>query len=423
MAFTMRCLHVSAAYWPVLGGAEVYLQGLSERLVAAGHAVTVATTNAASVEYLLSGKGERVSATCENLGGVSVLRFPVRHLPLSPYSYQALRRLTSEVSRSAFRSSSLPQRWGKYMPWVPSLGQALDQCPGRFDLVHGVNLSYESLPLVALRHARRTGVPFLFTPFLHIGEKAGGAVYRYCTMAHQLELFRGSTKIIVQTDREREVVLRMGIETGKIEKVGAAVDLRHVQGGDGQRFKHKHGIDNPLAVFVGRISYDKGAIHLVQAMQRLWDQGKEVDLALAGQVGGRFAAYYRRLPSTIRQRVKLLGPIEEEEKRDLLDAAEMLVLPSRVDSFGIVFLEAWAYRKPVIGAAAGGVPEVITEGEDGLLVPFGDVGALCQQIAALLDDEPMRRRLGEAGYRKVSKLYTWDVVFRKLEDIYRRATG
>lgn len=419
----MRCLHVSAAYWPVVGGAEVYLQGLSERLVQAGHAVTVATTNAASVEYLLSGKGERVNEAYETCGGVSVLRFPVRHLPLSPFSYQVLRRLTSEVSRSPFRRSSLPERWGRYMPWVPSLEPALGQCNGRFDVVHGVNLSYESLPLVALRHARKTGVPFLFTPFLHLGEKVGGAVYRYCTMAHQLELFRGSTKIIVQTDREKEVLLTMGIEGSKIEKVGAAVDLRQIQGGDGQRFKQEHGIERPLAVYVGRVGYDKGAIHLVQAMQRLWDQGKEVDVALAGRVGRRFAGYYRSLPSSIRERVKLLGSVSEDEKKDLLDAAEMLLLPSRVDSFGIVFLEAWAYKKPVIGAAAGGVPEVIAEGEDGLLVPFGDVGALCERIAALLDDESLRRRLGEAGYRKLSKLYTWDVVFSKLEDIYRRSAG
>jgi glycogen(starch) synthase len=419
----MRCLHVSAAYWPVLGGAEAYLQGLSERLVEAGHTVTVATTNAASVEYLLSDKGDRVSATSETRNGVSILRFPVRHLPFSPYSYQALRRLTSEVSRFPFRSSSLPARWGRYMPWVPSLETALGGCNGTFDLVHGVNLSYESLPLAALGYARKTGVPFLFTPLLHIGEKVGGAVYRYCTMAHQVELFRRSTKIIVQTDKERDVLLGIGIEGSKIEKVGVAVDLRQIQGGDGQRFKKEHGIDKPLAVFVGRVSYDKGAIHLVQAMQQLWEQGKEVDLVLAGSVGGRFAGFYASLPYGIRERVKLLGPVKEEEKRDLLDAAEMLVLPSRVDSFGIVFLEAWAYKKPVIGAAAGGVPDVIAEGEDGFLVPFGDVGRLSQRMTTLLDDEPRRRRLGEAGYRKLSKFYTWDVIFSKLEDIYRRSTG
>jgi len=419
----MRCLHVSAAYWPVLGGAEAYLQGLSERLVAAGHAVTVATTNAASVEYLLSGKGERVNAPRETHSGVSILRFPVRHLPFSPYSYQFLRRLTSEVSRIPVCSSYVPVRWGRYMPWVPSLETALSGCNGTFDLVHGVNLSYESLPLTALRHAQKTGSPFLFTPLLHIGEKVGGTVYRYCTMAHQLELFRGSTKIIVQTDKERDVLLRIGIEGSKIEKVGVAVDLRQIQGGHGRRFKKEHGIDKPLVAFVGRVSYDKGAIHLVQAMRQLWDQGKEADLVLAGSVAGRFAGYYGSLPSSTRQRVKLLGPVSEDEKKDLLDAAEMLVLPSRVDSFGIVFLEAWAYKKPVIGAAAGGVPEVIAEGEDGLLVPFGDVGALSQRIATLLDDEPMRRELGEAGHRKLSQFYTWDVIFRKLEDIYRRLAG
>jgi glycosyltransferase involved in cell wall biosynthesis len=94
-----------------------------------------------------------------------------------------------------------------------------------------------------------------------------------------------------------------------------------------------------------------------------------------------------------------------------------------VDSFGLVFLEAWAYRKPVIGAAAGGIPEVISEGSDGFLVPFGDVKRLAHHIATLLDDKALAQRMGEEGYRKVRRFYTWNVIFPRLEGIYLRLVG
>lgn len=418
----MQALHVSAGYWPLIGGAEAYLQRLSERLVEAGHSVTVLTTDAACAEYLLSPKGGRVDRPSEIHNGVSVHRFPVRHFPFSPYSYQVLRRSAVELSRLPIDVTPLHLRWGRYMPWVPSLETALGEWKDRFDLVHGVNLSYESLPLTALCHAEKIGVPFLFTPFLHLGARGRDPVYRYCTMAHQLELLRRSTKIIVQTDRERDALIGIGIEGRKIEKVGMAVDLKETQGGDGRRFKQKYGIDNPLVAFIGRVSYDKGAVHLVEAMRQLWDRGRQVDLVLAGPLMGRFAGYYRSLPSIVQERLRLLGPVREE-KRDLLDAAEMLVLPSRVDSFGLVFLEAWACRKPVIGAAAGGIPEVISEGSDGFLVPFGDVKSLAHRIATLLDDRALAQGMGEEGHRKVIRFYTWDVIFPRLEEICLRLVG
>jgi len=419
----MRALHISAAYWPFIGGAEVYLQRLSERLVEAGHSVTVLTTDAACAEYLLSAKGERVEKPSVIHNGVSIFRFPVRHLPFSPFSYQVLRRSTRELSRLPTDMTSLALRWGRYMPWVPSLEMALDEGREEPHLVHGVNLSYESLPLTALGHAERIGVPFLFTPFLHVGERGRGPVYRYCTMAHQLELFRRSTKIVVQTEREKDALVGVGIEGQRIEKVGMAIDLKAIQGGDGRRFREKYSIDNPLVAFVGRVSYDKGATHLVEAMRRLWDRGREIDLVLTGLVAESFVNYSRSLPSNVEGRVRLLGRIPEGEKRDLLDAAEMLVLPSRVDSFGLVFLEAWAYRKPVIGAAAGGIPEVISDGSDGFLVPFGGVKGLAQRIAMLLDDKALARQMGEEGYRKLTRFYTWDVIFPRLEEIYLRLVG
>jgi glycosyltransferase involved in cell wall biosynthesis len=112
-----------------------------------------------------------------------------------------------------------------------------------------------------------------------------------------------------------------------------------------------------------------------------------------------------------------LGFISDEEKRDLLDAGDVLVMPSRTDSFGIVYLEAWVYRKPVIGALAGGVPEVIHDGEDGYVVPFGDVRRLAEAIGTLLSDRALALQFGSRGFHKASA-HTWDSKYAAIRTIY-----
>jgi len=98
----------------------------------------------------------------------------------------------------------------------------------------------------------------------------------------------------------------------------------------------------------------------------------------------------------------------------------MLVLPSRVDAFGMVFLEAWAHGKPVIGARAGGIPGLIDDGVDGLLVPWGDAEALAQGVRDLLSDPSLAEQLGAAGRRKTSCHYTWEAVGAQVNRIYEQ---
>jgi glycosyltransferase involved in cell wall biosynthesis len=93
---------------------------------------------------------------------------------------------------------------------------------------------------------------------------------------------------------------------------------------------------------------------------------------------------------------------------DFYAALDIFSMPSRTDSFGIVFLEAWANAKPVVAAAAGGVVEVVRHDQNGLLVPFGDVARLAEAIGRLLVDRATARRLGEAGHALVTRGYTWD---------------
>jgi glycosyltransferase involved in cell wall biosynthesis len=96
-----------------------------------------------------------------------------------------------------------------------------------------------------------------------------------------------------------------------------------------------------------------------------------------------------------------------------------MALPSRVDSFGIAYLEAWAYGQPVIGCQAGGVPDVIDDGQDGLLVPYGDPAALASAIGSLLADPDRRQAMGHRGRTKVEAHYTWDRIYQGLRSIYQ----
>jgi glycogen synthase len=198
------------------------------------------------------------------------------------------------------------------------------------------------------------------------------------------------------------------------------VNPGEVLGGNGERFRIKYGISGPIVYYLGTTAYDKGTFHLVEAMERLWAAGNEASLVLAGPTMDHFTRFLAAKPADVRRRVHLLGFIPEEDKKDLLDAGATMVMPSRTDSLGIVYLEAWLYGKPVIGARAGGVPEVIDDGADGFLVRFGDVKALAERIGQLLADPGLAAQLGDRGRRKVFERYTWDRIYAIVRDVYER---
>jgi glycosyltransferase involved in cell wall biosynthesis len=118
-----------------------------------------------------------------------------------------------------------------------------------------------------------------------------------------------------------------------------------------------------------------------------------------------------------KDRVVRWGVLDETAKRDFFAGLDVFALPSRSDSFGLVFLEAWANGAPNLAYRAGGVPGVIRHGEDGLLVRCGDLNGLAEALRRLVGDAELRRRMGEAGRARLPKEYRWE---DKLE-LVRRA--
>jgi glycosyltransferase involved in cell wall biosynthesis len=422
----MRILHITQRYWPAYGGAEGHLAELSGRLAGAGHAVTVLTTDALDLETFWNPQRRHIPERAEVHQGVRILRFPLRYLPWPRLSYPGMRRLLWLLSGARPTPVALLHQVARYAPWCPGLWDWLDDTDEHFDLVAGMNIVFEPFMAAGLRFAGQRGVPFVCYPLTHLGagpQPGNDPPSRFYTMRHQVDLVRRSDAVAAQTPTEQTFYCKQGVSLERIRVIGAGVNPDAVLGGEGTRFRQKHTLTGPIVAFLSAMAYDKGAVTTVEAMRQLWASGRDVHLVLAGSLMTPFQHYLDRLPGVDRARILVLPGIAEADKRDLLAACDLLVMPSRVDSFGIVYLEAWLYRKPVIGAQAWGIGDLISDGEDGLLVPFGEEGALAEAIARLLDHPEQARRMGERGEAKVYRSHTWAHKFALVDALYRELTA
>ncbi len=415
----MHLLHVMQRYWPAIGGAERFWQELSERAAAEGHCVEVYTTNVQDVELFWEAGRAAIATPAETHNGVEIHRFPVRHLYPKPIGYRAIRRVLTKASDW---HAPLPvlRTLAESAPLCPELGRALHNRRAPVDLIAGVNIVYEGLLFPALDLAKSAHVPFVFCPFTHLGEAGNRTVGRYYTMRHQVWLAAQSDAIFVGTGGEARFFESQGISPEKLVRIGSGVSPEKLLGGQGQRARHRYGLSSPLILFLGTVSTDKGARQSVEAMAELIQHKSDAHLVLAGPPLDEFLQFFRSQPAAVRERCHLIGAVAPEDTPDLLDACDMLVLPSRADSFGIVFLEAWLYAKPVIGARAGAIPEVIDHERDGLLVPYGDAHALAEAISRLLAHPDLATALGAHGKAKVYERYIWDRVYSRVSQVYRR---
>ena len=152
-------------------------------------------------------------------------------------------------------------------------------------------------------------------------------------------------------------------------------------------------------------------------MPLVWQQFSAAQVIFAGAAAESTAA----LRQSNDERVLVRNNISEAEKHALLTACDVLVLPSTEESFGIVFIEAWAHGKPVIGANVGAVASLIAEGVDGRLFAPEDAGSLADAITEILGQPDAARMMGTAGKRKVHENYTWDAVTATVRETYLQA--
>ena len=396
----MRIAWFIHRYHPIVGGAENYGRAMVRRFVASGHDVDVFTSDAHDLWYFTNKTLRRVEAPeVERVDGATVRRFPVRHFPMQRYFGRALSYLPHWPTRCVAES---------YMPILPGITKVR----GNYDAVFAVGFPYTVFSYAALKTARAANAPLLLTPFLHLSTP-GDKVNRTYTQPHQIRLLAEADAVIVQTSLEAAAVRNWDIPDRQIVTLGMAVEHAEVTGGNRNRFRDQLGID-PGTRTVGHLAtldYNKGTNDLILAVARLNEPRPPEDkiaLILAGPSSPDFERWLLEQPTADWGWLKRLGSLPLADRADFFAAIDVFSMPSRTDSFGIVFLEAWANGLPVVAAAAGGVPDVVRDCEAGYLVPFGDLDRLSYRLGSLVDHPPLARSLGATGRALVAKGYTWE---------------
>jgi colanic acid/amylovoran biosynthesis glycosyltransferase len=167
----------------------------------------------------------------------------------------------------------------------------------------------------------------------------------------------------------------------------------------------------PLRIFsCGRLNPGKGFEYLIRAVAALKDEGMAVELVIAGEddLGGTgYRAVVESLIGNLdlQGTVRLLGAVCEERIKEELEAAHVFALASPEEPLGVVFMEAMAMCVPTIGTAAGGVPELISHGVNGVLVPPRNSAKLAEAIRMITSDIDLARRLSSAGRTTVEQYF------------------
>ncbi|MGC1485286.1 MAG: glycosyltransferase [Candidatus Acidiferrum sp.] len=163
----------------------------------------------------------------------------------------------------------------------------------------------------------------------------------------------------------------------------------------------------------------KGMDTLITALPRLLTRWPELQLLAVGDGDDRAWLEDLAEKNGVNRHVHFLSGVSNEELRTCYEACEMFALPSRGEGFGLVYLEAMAHGKPVIGGAHGGAPEVIEDGVTGYLVAHGDAPQLATSIETLLSDPAMAQKMGARGRQRVERDFRFSVFAKSLKKILR----
>ena len=418
----MRILYLTPSYPPKIGGGERYAQAIAQAAAAAGHDVTVVTSDVADNPEFWEWHPEKAAASpsVQTEDRVTVVRYPAIGIRGGWTVLTLWRKAMVVLGTLGSWTEPILRRMCCRIPAIPRMEDLLGD-NRQYDIVHAYNLSWEYPLIVAARLSQERRIPFIVTPFAHLGVHVSARVTRNITMPHQLRALGQANAVLALPSAEAEGLISLGLDPIRVHAVGSghdcASDANYPQ-------DVLAGIEGSVVVFIGRVSRDKGAITAAEAIRAIREGTQtRVSLVLIGPIDTTFARYYERLSASNREGVVLLGPVDEATKHAILERASMLVLPSRVDSFGIVLLEAWAHGKPVIGARAGGIPGVIDDGDDGLLVPWDDPSELAGAISALLADPLLAAEMGERGRIKTVEQYTWSAVWQRTASVYEEAVS
>lgn len=232
------------------------------------------------------------------------------------------------------------------------------------------------------------------------------------------------------------------VDPARVNVVHNGIDTEEYFPDPGAAGPERLGIDmeRPYVLFVGRVTRQKGIIHLLDAA-RLFDPAAQVVLCAGApdtpEVGEEVRGRVERLAEERAGVIWAQEMLPRPQLVQVMSHARVFVCPSIYEPFGLINVEAMSCGVPVVASAVGGIPEIVVEGETGLLVPYrasgdpfgtpADPGAFAQAMAErvnrLLASPAEAARMGAAGRRRVLAEFTWAAVAKKTVEVYDRAVA
>lgn len=363
---------------PYVGGIETYVSNVAKALHDRGHRVTV----------FCSSRGSVPGTTLE--GGAEIVRFGT---PLNLYGAPL------GVFPSRFFS-------------------------GSFDIVHS-NFPNPYFAAVSSWVARARGIPAILTWHNDLPAVRPAAALLVHAHDNLATSYLNYYKTIIATTSiyaHRSKILRRFSEKVKVVRNGVDT-VRFTPNLGGRSVRERYGLaDDFVVLFVGALttwhSY-KGLDVLIEAFAKLSRRLTDARLLVVG--GGNLLPFYRSLAAElgVGDRVDFAGHVSDSDLPAFYSACDVFVLASKDSSegFGLVLLEAMACGRPVVASAVGGIPELIHNGENGVLVEANDSEALAATLETLHASDELRDLMGRAG-RSFAELHDWRLVASNLESIY-----
>jgi D-inositol-3-phosphate glycosyltransferase len=277
-----------------------------------------------------------------------------------------------------------------------------------YDLVHG-NYWLSGVVGMALRERWRVPLVQMFHTLGRLKNGARVVAEREppLRIAEEQAIVAGADRLIAANVIERgQLIAHYEADPAKIAVIPCGVDTALFAPGDAEAARKSLGLGGgPLLLYVGRIAPIKGLETLLDALGCLRGAGHPARLVIVGgetderRDGHETALRRRAMRQGLGDAVTFVGAQPQQRLRDYYVAADITVLPSYYESFGMVALEAMACGSAVIASRVGGLQTTVRDGVTGLLVSEGDPCALAETIARVLDDSALRWRLGREGVR------------------------
>jgi len=380
----MNIIQGCVRYPPAPGGAETVVKAYSEGLLAKGHKVEVITTDLYTETPFVKKKMP------SEVGGVPVSR------------------------HSAFTVSGEAH-------YVLAPGMVKSFLSKKADIIHTHSYGYFQNHAGWIREKLQS-TPWVITPHFHPSWSMwGGAKRRTLRDFYDSKIGKSTMEsadlITCVSKYERDMLIsEIGIDHNNIKIIYNGIhwdDWQEVP--DPNIFRDKYPeITDKFVLFAGRLATNKGLSDLIKAMSLL--DSNNFDLVLMGADMG-LSNDLKKEAKSMNVRAHIIGHVDDILYRSALSAAEVMVLPSEYEAFGIVLLEAAAAETPVIGTRVGGIPEAMSDGENGFLVDYKNPNMLAERLSELLADENLCKRMGENG-REFSSDFSWYSIVNQIESEY-----